>query len=78
MELRHWWWKFLAIALLLFASITALRTPLTPALVHVSPDRIAPGTSVIEVLGYNTDFQAGSTVVYLENAINGCVLAARK
>ncbi|HQW06499.1 MAG TPA: cytochrome c biogenesis protein [Flavobacteriales bacterium] len=68
MELRHWWWKFLAIALLLFASITALRTPLTPALVHVSPDRIAPGTSVIEVLGYNTDFQAGSTVVYLENA----------
>ncbi len=62
------WWKFLAIGLLLFASIAALRTPLTPALVHVSPDRIAPGPVVIALLGYNTDFVAGSSSAYLENA----------
>ena len=63
-----YWWKFLGIGLLLFASIAALRTPLSPALVHVSPGRIAPGPAVVEVLGYNTNFQKGTTEGYLENA----------
>ncbi len=62
----HWWWKFLAVALLLFASIAALRVPLAPALVHVSPDRIAPGPVEMTVTGYNTQFEK-EEAVFLEN-----------
>jgi heme exporter protein C len=65
--MKHWWWKFLAITLLLAASITALRTPLAPSLVHVSPGRIAPGDVTVEVTGYNTGFNAATRVV-LRNA----------
>ncbi|HRO99274.1 MAG TPA: hypothetical protein PLN54_07545, partial [Flavobacteriales bacterium] len=64
--MKHWWWKFLAIALLLIASIAALRVPLSPALVHVSPSRIAPGEVTIEVTGYNTRFTDGMQA-YLVN-----------
>lgn len=64
--MKHWWWKLLAIALLLVASIAALRVPLSPALVHVSPSRIAPGEVTIEVTGYNTRFADGMQV-YLVN-----------
>lgn len=64
--MKHWWWKVLAIGLLLLASITALRVPLAPALVHVSPDRIAPGSAQIILTGYNTHF-ANDMSVYLEN-----------
>ena len=63
--MKHWW-KFLAIGLLLFASIAALRVPLAPALVHVSPDRIAPGPTEITITGYNTRF-VKEEGVYLEN-----------
>lgn len=56
------WWKFLGIGLLLFASIAALWVPLAPALVHVSPDRIAPGPVEVTITGYNTDFHAESNV----------------
>lgn len=63
--MKHWW-KILGIGLLLIASIAALRVPLAPALVHVSPDRIMPGSRVIEVTGYNTEFKAG-VPMYLEN-----------
>ncbi|MBX2980214.1 MAG: cytochrome c biogenesis protein CcsA [Flavobacteriales bacterium] len=64
--MKHWWWKFLAIALLLVASIAGLRVPLSPALVHVSPSRISPGEVNIEVTGYNTRFSEGMRA-YLEN-----------
>ncbi|MBX2974411.1 MAG: cytochrome c biogenesis protein CcsA [Flavobacteriales bacterium] len=63
--MKHWW-KFLGIGLLLFASIAALRVPLAPALVHVSPDRIAPGPVELTITGYNTRFAEGAQV-YLEN-----------
>lgn len=54
--MKHWWWKILAVVLVLGASIAALRVPLKQALVHVSPDRIAPGPVALEVTGYNTRF----------------------
>lgn len=60
------WWKFLGIGLLLFASMAALWIPLSPALVHVSPDRIAPGTVEVAIAGFNTRFGA-TEHVYLEN-----------
>lgn len=63
--MRHWW-KFLGIGLLLFASVAGFWVPLTPALVHVSPDRIAPGSVELTVTGYNTSFSSG-TVVKLTN-----------
>ncbi|HMC96372.1 MAG TPA: cytochrome c biogenesis protein CcsA, partial [Flavobacteriales bacterium] len=65
--MKHWWWKVLAVGLLLFASIAALRIPLAPALVHVSPDRIAPGQVLIEVTGYNTHFTQDAGRAFLEN-----------
>ncbi len=64
--MKHWWWKSLAIALLLVASIAAFWVPLSPALVHVSPSRIAPGEVVIHVTGYNTHFTP-EMGVFLEN-----------
>lgn len=64
--MKHWWWKVLAVGLLLFASIAALRVPLAPALVHVSPDRIKPGAVEIVVTGYNTHF-ANDAQVFLQN-----------
>lgn len=60
------WWKFLAIALLIAASIAALFVPLAPALVHVHPARIAPGPVAITATGLNTSFHEGSTA-HLEN-----------
>ena len=54
--MKHWWWKALSVALLLYASITALRVPLAPAIVSVAPDRIAPGKVTLDVIGYNTTF----------------------
>ncbi len=66
--MKHWWWKSLAIGLLLFASIAALWTPLSPALVHVEPDRIAPGPMEVLVTGYNSNFSnAGSSISFFEN-----------
>lgn len=63
--MKHWW-KFLGIGLLLIASIAALRVPLAPALVHVSPDRIVPGPVELTITGYNTVF-ADNAVVRLSN-----------
>ncbi len=57
--MKHWWWKSLAIVLLLVASIAALWVPLSPALVHVSPSRIAPGETTVNITGYNTAFRSG-------------------
>jgi heme exporter protein C len=64
--MKHWWWKSLAVALLLIASIAGLWVPLSPALVHVSPSRIVPGEVMIDVTGYNTRFADGMRT-YLVN-----------
>ncbi len=60
------WWKLLAVVLLLVASMAALRVPLAPDLVHITPDRIAPGPVELSVTGYNTSFSADAAV-FLEN-----------
>lgn len=65
--MKHWWWKILAVLLLLGASVSALRTPLSPALVHVSPGRIAPGPVELTVTGYNTLFEQEGLAAHLEN-----------
>jgi heme exporter protein C len=64
--MRHWWWKIAAIALLFTASVAGLYIPLSPALVHVSPDRFGAGLVKVQVTGYNTRFQ-GEVPVRLEN-----------
>lgn len=64
--MKQGWWKLLAVVLLLAASIAALRVPLAPDLVHISPDRIAPGPAELVITGYNTGFTSGDPV-YLEN-----------
>lgn len=65
--MKHWWWKLLAVVMLLGASITALRVPLSPALVHVEPGRIAPGHVALTITGYNTHFHQEAVQVHLEN-----------
>ncbi|MDQ3102067.1 MAG: cytochrome c biogenesis protein [Bacteroidota bacterium] len=61
----HWWWKILGAILLLGASITALRTPLEPALVHVSPDRVGAGPVDLTITGYNTSFSDQYQVYFI-------------
>ncbi len=51
------WWKLGSVALLMYVVVVGLHTPLRPALVHASEDRIAPGEVTIEVTGYNTHFK---------------------
>lgn len=65
--MKGWWWKLGSVALLLYVVIIGLRTPLKPALVHVSIDRIAPGEVSFEVTGYNTHFDQGPLRAELEN-----------
>ncbi|MBK8227837.1 MAG: cytochrome c biogenesis protein CcsA [Flavobacteriales bacterium] len=66
--MKQWWWKFLAVALVLAASITALRTPLAPAIVHAEPATLQPGTRhAIEVMGYRTQFRPNEVSAILEN-----------
>lgn len=61
------WWKVLATLLLLYTVIVGLRTPLGPAIVHTSPDRIAPGPVTILIEGYGTHFLAAGNAVWLSN-----------
>lgn len=61
------WWKIGAVLLLLYVVIVGLRTPLAPALVHTSVDRIAPGPVAFDVKGYNTHFEQGAVTAWLEN-----------
>ena len=61
------WWKGLSVVLLLYVTIVGLRTPLGPALVHVSTERIAPGEISFEVTGYNTHFKENAPQLWLEN-----------
>ncbi len=66
-NLAHWWWKILAIALLVFASVAALMAPLAPALIHVTPDRVGTDEVEFTITGYNTEFDA----TYEAYLING-------
>ncbi len=65
--MKGWWWKGLSVVLLLYVVIVGLRTPLGPALVHVSAQRIAPGEVSFEVTGYNTHFKENAPQLWLEN-----------
>lgn len=65
--MKGWWWKGLSVVLLLYVVIMGLHTPLGPALVHVSIQRIAPGEVSFEVTGYNTHFKGSTPQFWLEN-----------
>ncbi|MCC6839856.1 MAG: cytochrome c biogenesis protein CcsA [Flavobacteriales bacterium] len=65
--MKGWWWKGLSVLLLLYVVFMGLHTPLGPALVHTSIDRIAPGPVTVEATGYNTHFAKESPQVWLEN-----------
>lgn len=65
--MKQWWWKFLAVALVLTASIVALRTPLAPAIANASPAKLSAGSQAVDVLGYATRFTQSTPRVYLEN-----------
>src|SRR6218665_1371084 len=65
--MKGWRWKLGTGLLLLYVVLVGLHTPLKPALVHVSIDRIAPGEASFEVTGYNTHFDQGPLRAELEN-----------
>ncbi|MBL0045041.1 MAG: hypothetical protein IPP33_11820 [Flavobacteriales bacterium] len=65
--MKHWWWKILATLLLLYVVVIGLRTPLAPALIACTPDRIAPGDVLVNVWGYNTRFQEGIDGSWVSN-----------
>jgi heme exporter protein C len=50
------WWKILSALLVLFSLILGLRTPLSPGIPAVSPDRLNYGVTSVEITGYNTHF----------------------
>ena len=79
----HWWWKLLAIVLLTGSSIVALRTPLAPALVDVSPGRTPAGEVDFIITGYNTGFSDREQVYLINGGDRICatsvsVIAANK
>lgn len=66
--LGGWWWKLPGTLMLLLAMVTGLRTPLSPALVHCSVDRLMPGDTSFTVTGYNTNFGVGGPpAVWIEH-----------
>ena len=65
--MKYWWWKVLSVVLLLGVVIVGLRTPLSPALIACTPDRIAPGDVTVTVTGYNTHFTEGVIGLWIEN-----------
>lgn len=65
--MKTWWWKALSVLLLLGVAIVGLRTPLAPALVACSPDRVSSGTLNATATGYGTRFTEGLTGAWIVN-----------
>ncbi|MCB0790293.1 MAG: cytochrome c biogenesis protein CcsA [Flavobacteriales bacterium] len=65
--MKSGWWKALGVLLLLYVVIVGLRTPLAPALVHLSEDKLPPGRNEVVVAGYNTRFTADAPQAWLQN-----------
>ncbi|HRH39363.1 MAG TPA: hypothetical protein PK760_13515, partial [Flavobacteriales bacterium] len=65
--MKRSWWKFLAVLLVLTASIAALRVPLAPGLVHASAVRMNAGENTTTLMGYATHFTTEPAEVWLEN-----------
>lgn len=57
------WWKFLALAILLYAAVRSLITPLNPCILDVGTGTVSPGTQVVDVIGYRTAFDHESAQV---------------
>lgn len=57
MAFKLHWWKFLAVALLLFVILSGVNIPLSPGISSISPESIEIGKpATFKVLGYNTHF----------------------
>ncbi|MEM9050781.1 MAG: cytochrome c biogenesis protein [Bacteroidota bacterium] len=54
------WWKWLSALTVLATLIVGLKTPLSPGIPAVSPDKLDYGATSITVTGYNTHFQEAS------------------
>jgi len=67
--LRKRWWKYASVALLLFALVAGLYTPLSPGITSVSPERQeADGTVSIAIETYNTPATPSpATQIFLSN-----------
>lgn len=61
MLLKHWFFKALAVVLVLSALVAGLIVPLNPGIAELSPSAAVPGDSIrFTIYGYNTHFtQAG-------------------
>lgn len=55
--MKSLWWKFLALAILVYAAVRSLLTPLNPCILDVGTGTVSPGEQVVDVIGYRTHFQ---------------------
>ena len=55
--MRSHWWKFLALAILLYAAMRSLLVPLNPCIVEVPTSSVVAGQASIDLIGYRTHFQ---------------------
>lgn len=65
--MKHWWWKALGVMLLAYSIYFGLSTPLKPAIAGVNAGgkvrTVSGETVLVSVIGYNTDFRAGTGVL---------------
>jgi heme exporter protein C len=55
--LKQWWWKILAIALVLYSTIAGFYIPLSSGISAINPEAGRPGAKVsLTITGYNTHF----------------------
>lgn len=73
--MRQFWWKILAVLLILGGTFFALKTPLRPGIVHVDPLRLAPGEQVVTIRTYGTELSKEKSLhAHLDN--DGQIVAA--
>ena len=74
--MRDSWWKIIAVLLILGGTFMALYTPLRPGVIHVDPERLAPGDQEVTITSYGTAHtKAESTHAHLDN--DGQIIAAK-
>ncbi len=72
--LRKRWWKYVSVALLLFALVAGMYFPLGPGITSVSPEKLNGGTDIsLKINTYNTHFASSSPRVLLKaDALSFC------
>lgn len=65
--MKEWWWKILALVIVLLTLVFGMITPLRPGILYVNPSGFLEGTEIyIDVAAYNSNFSKdNNTLAYL-------------